>query len=90
MIEGSWHMTSYETLPPVPSNERLILKDAEDDEDEEPGSFKKLAQSKLRWGVVRMPPEWYEEYGQLGPVEHLSFGVEEDNPSDPVPGHLYA
>jgi len=53
--------------------------------------FSKLAQSKLRWGVVKMPPEWYEEYRFEGhPVGHLSFGVEEDDVYPPIEGDLYA
>ncbi|KAI8949339.1 hypothetical protein F4801DRAFT_603395 [Xylaria longipes] len=56
----------------------------------EPSLFKKLAQSKLRWGVVEMPPEWYTEFGHHSSVGHLSFGVEEDNVSPPIEGRLYA
>ncbi|KAI0096094.1 hypothetical protein GGR51DRAFT_568865 [Nemania sp. FL0031] len=53
-------------------------------------SLKKLAQSKIRWGVIRMPPEWYIEYAGDVPVEHLGFGAEEDMVSSPVSGNLYA
>lgn len=53
-------------------------------------SLRKLAQSKIRWGVIRMPPEWYIEYARDGPVEHLGFGVEEDMVASPVSGHCYA
>ncbi|KAI1746565.1 hypothetical protein F4782DRAFT_524082 [Xylaria castorea] len=56
----------------------------------EPSLFKKLAQSKLRWGVVEMPPEWYTEFGHHSSVGHLSFGVEEDNVSPPIEGQFYA
>ncbi|KAI3317298.1 hypothetical protein HD806DRAFT_527196 [Xylariaceae sp. AK1471] len=64
----------------------------EDDslDNNDPGLFGILAQSKLRWGVVEMPPEWYTENGYDGSVGHLSFGVEEDNVSPPINGHLYA
>ncbi|RYC56619.1 hypothetical protein CHU98_g9592 [Xylaria longipes] len=53
-------------------------------------SLRKLAQSKIRWGVVKMPPEWYIEYGNDGPVEHLGFGAEDDTVSPPVSGNFYA
>ncbi|KAI0549189.1 hypothetical protein F4679DRAFT_547804 [Xylaria curta] len=56
----------------------------------EPSLFKKLARSKLRWGVVEMPPEWYTEFAHHSSVGHLSFGVEEDNVSPPVEGKYYA
>ncbi|KAI0172693.1 hypothetical protein GGR52DRAFT_580403 [Hypoxylon sp. FL1284] len=55
------------------------------------GRFWKLARSKICWGIVEMPPEWYGEYEREGLlVEHLSFGAEEDNVQRPVPGRLYA
>ncbi|KAI3316543.1 hypothetical protein HD806DRAFT_527808 [Xylariaceae sp. AK1471] len=53
-------------------------------------SLRKLAQSKIRWGVIKMPPEWYIEYAGNGPVEHIGFGSEEDMVSSPVSGHFYA
>ncbi|TRX96986.1 hypothetical protein FHL15_002292 [Xylaria flabelliformis] len=56
----------------------------------EPTLFRKLAQSKLRWGVVEMPPEWYTKFGHHSSVVHLSFGVDEDNVSPPVEGKYYA
>ncbi|KAI2625580.1 hypothetical protein GGR54DRAFT_629151 [Hypoxylon sp. NC1633] len=53
--------------------------------------FTKLARSRIRWGVVRMPPEWHAEYDhEDGPVEHLGFGVEDDGVEPPVPGRWYA
>ncbi|KAI0856680.1 hypothetical protein F4860DRAFT_492388 [Xylaria cubensis] len=56
----------------------------------EPSLFRKLAQSKLRWGVIEMPPEWYTKFGHHSSVGHLSFGVNEDNVSPPVEGKYYA
>ncbi|KAI0457198.1 hypothetical protein F5B21DRAFT_512771 [Xylaria acuta] len=53
-------------------------------------SLRKLAQSKIRWGVVEMPLEWYIEYSNDGPLEHLGFGAEEDMVSPPVSGNSYA
>ncbi|KAI1455288.1 hypothetical protein F4805DRAFT_468796 [Annulohypoxylon moriforme] len=53
--------------------------------------FTKLARSKIRWGVVKMPPEWHAENdNEAGRVDHLSFGVEEDNVQPPEAGECYA
>lgn len=51
-----------------------------------------VARSKIRWGVVRMPQDWYEQFDHdhERPVEHLGFGVEEDNVAPPIPGRWYA
>ncbi|KAI0550664.1 hypothetical protein F4679DRAFT_572808 [Xylaria curta] len=68
-------------------------EDEDEDEDDDSNSrnpLRTLAQSRLRWGTILMPAEWYNEYHHDGPVEHLGFGVEEDEPKDPVPGHMYA
>ncbi len=37
----------------------------------------KLSQSKLRWGVVEMPPRYWASFEQ--PVGHVSFGTAQDN-----------
>ncbi|KAI0533756.1 hypothetical protein GGR58DRAFT_485453 [Xylaria digitata] len=50
----------------------------------------RIARSKIRWGVVKMPPEWYTTFTQNDEVEHLSFGVEKDEVSSPEPGRWYA
>ncbi|KAI0410837.1 hypothetical protein F5X98DRAFT_384830 [Xylaria grammica] len=65
-------------------------EDEEDDDDNAQGVLRKLTQSRLRWGVISMPDEWHDEYGHDGPVEHLGFGVREDQPKSPVLGHMYA
>jgi hypothetical protein len=65
--------------------------DIDDFDKKKKSMFSKLAQSKLRWGVVEMPPEWYEEYRfEDHPVGHLSFGVEDDDVYPPIEGDLYA
>ncbi|GAW25293.1 hypothetical protein SAMD00023353_0401920 [Rosellinia necatrix] len=66
------------------------VDDDDDDDDDAQSPLKRLAQSRLRWGVISMPAEWYSEYDHDGPVEHLGFGGEEEQPRDPVPGHMYA
>ncbi|KAI0100684.1 hypothetical protein F4776DRAFT_649322 [Hypoxylon sp. NC0597] len=72
------------------ASERLVNHQGEEDGGEQ-SSFRRLARSKIRWGVIRMPPEWYAEYEHEGVVvEHLSFGVQEDDVRDPVRRRLYA
>lgn len=51
--------------------------------------FSRLASSRLRWGVVQMPQGWYKPEPQV-PIEHITFGVEEDGVLPPVPGGWYA
>ncbi|TGJ83976.1 hypothetical protein E0Z10_g4817 [Xylaria hypoxylon] len=48
-----------------------------------------IARSKIRWGVVKMPPEWYRTFTQDDEIGHLSFGVEKDEVSSPEPGRWY-
>ncbi|KAI0965357.1 hypothetical protein F4678DRAFT_476639 [Xylaria arbuscula] len=63
----------------------------EQGDDDQCSPLRRLARSKVRWGVIEMPAEWYSEYDDIdGVVEHLGFGAEEDEPSDPIPGHMYA
>ncbi|KAI0875522.1 hypothetical protein GGS24DRAFT_515444 [Hypoxylon argillaceum] len=89
-----WRPGSHSTLRSWFSENRIVGKEFEDEDEEDEGNvqskFRRLAQSRLRWGVISMPAEWYDEYDHDGPVEHLGFGVEEDEPKDPVPGHMYA
>jgi hypothetical protein len=55
----------------------------------------RLSRSRVRWGVVRMPKEFYTQFGdrehgvQLG---HLTFGIEDQgvDPPEEHPGHVYA
>lgn len=60
--------------------------------------FAQLSRSKIRWGVIEMSPEWYEEQQNYNitrpgrapePVGHLGFGVE-DGVKPPARGHWYA
>lgn len=57
--------------------------------DQRTRSLRKLAQSKIRWGVIKMLPDWYEQYAGDIPVEHLGFGNEEDMVSSPVSGGAF-
>ncbi|KAI1390078.1 uncharacterized protein F4822DRAFT_223520 [Hypoxylon trugodes] len=88
-ISSNRSMSSKGLLVPERSSEDSL----EEGEEEELGrsQFTKLARSKIRWGIVKMPPEWHAEYdNDAGPVEHLSFGVEEDDVQPPEVGDLYA
>lgn len=61
------------------------------DDEERRAALRKISQSKVRWGVVRMPTEWADDFNtRENPVEHISFGVSEDEVEDPVEGHWYA
>ncbi|KAI0911442.1 hypothetical protein F4823DRAFT_585781 [Ustulina deusta] len=53
------------------------------------GVLGRIARSKIRWGVVKMPPEWYETFVEDDEVGHLSFGVEKDEVLPPEPGRWY-
>ncbi|TGJ75782.1 hypothetical protein E0Z10_g10957 [Xylaria hypoxylon] len=92
-----WRSGPYSTLRSWFLEERKVGKedgvedeDDDDDEDNARGPFRRLAQSRLRWGVISVPAGWYGGYGHDGPVGHLGFGAKEDKPKDPVPGHMYA
>ncbi|KAI0117928.1 hypothetical protein GGR51DRAFT_545815 [Nemania sp. FL0031] len=88
-----WRPESYSTLGSWLSGKNPIGKEDEvedEDADDAKNPLKRLAQSRLRWGVVSMPAEWYDDYNHDGDVEHLGFGVEEDEPKDPLLGHMYA
>ncbi|KAI1418430.1 hypothetical protein F5Y13DRAFT_176522 [Hypoxylon sp. FL1857] len=75
----------------LPDRDRSSEDSTNSGDDPQGGTFAKLARSKIRWGVVKMPPEWHAEYDdESGPVGHLSFGVEEDDVQSPEPGELYA
>ncbi|KAI0452085.1 hypothetical protein F5B21DRAFT_516249 [Xylaria acuta] len=52
--------------------------------------LERVAQSKLSWGVIRMPQEWYARHG-YDPmlIGHLGFGVVKDGVAPPLWGHLY-
>ncbi|KAI1370773.1 hypothetical protein F4677DRAFT_457612 [Hypoxylon crocopeplum] len=89
-------------LSPASSKRQLLDRGSEDsgsdssdgreeEQQQRSGPFTKLARSKIRWGVVEMPPEWHSEYdNEDGVVEHLSFGVEDDEVESPEQGRCYA
>ena len=48
-----------------------------------------IARSRIRWGVVEMPPEWYKFLLHDEQIGHLSFGVEADEVLPPEHGRWY-
>ncbi|OTA80094.1 hypothetical protein M434DRAFT_86712 [Hypoxylon sp. CO27-5] len=75
----------------LPDHDRCSEDSTDSGDDQQGSPYTKLARSKVRWGVVKIPPEWHAEYdNEAGPVGHLSFGVEEDDVQPPEPGELYA
>ncbi|KAI0099440.1 hypothetical protein F4814DRAFT_442966 [Daldinia grandis] len=77
-------------------SKKSLLERTEEDfldtgDEQQNSQFTKLARSKVRWGVVKMASVWHAEYdNDDATVQHLSFGVEEDEVTTPEPGHLYA
>ncbi|KAI6082383.1 hypothetical protein F4821DRAFT_216117 [Hypoxylon rubiginosum] len=93
LVTSSTRKSSHLSLA---SSSRLLLRRSEDSDsnmgdEQQISPFRKLARSKMRWGVVPMPPEWHAEHdNEDGVVEHLSFGVEEDDVKPPESGQYYA
>lgn len=53
----------------------------------------RISRSRIRWGVVRMPEEFYREFEELeggAELEHLSFRIEQHCVVAPENGHFYA
>jgi hypothetical protein len=60
-------------------------------EEEREATLLRVSQSKIRWGVVKMPSCWAEQFNRRDTeVEHISFGLPEDDVQQPVIGHWYA
>lgn len=78
------------------SSTRLLSRGGEatvsrDAEKELKVTLLRASQSKIRWGVVAVPPSWEDQFHMPGTtVEHLSFGLEEDDVQEPIVGHCYA
>lgn len=74
--------TRLRTEPPMKENAEV--SERRDDR------FIRVSESELRWGVVKMPPAFYDLFDSDVPYEHLGFGVQEDMVSPPVESKLYA
>ncbi|RYC65472.1 hypothetical protein CHU98_g744 [Xylaria longipes] len=90
--DSLWRPGLQSTLRSWFSEKRMVGKEDGDkdgnNDDIAQSPLRSVAQRRLRWGVISMSAEWYDEYDHDGPVEHLGFGVEEDNPKDPIPGQM--
>ncbi|KAI3324618.1 hypothetical protein HD806DRAFT_521724 [Xylariaceae sp. AK1471] len=62
-----------------------LHSDVDDGPNDLDSVLRKVARSKIRWGVLKMPPEWYEEHD----YEPLGFGVEGEEVTAPVEGRWY-
>lgn len=61
------------------------------EEEQQKATLLRVSQSKIRWGVVKMPSSWAEQFnGWDAQVEHLSFGLPEDDVQQPIVSHWYA
>lgn len=78
------------------SSSGLLARDEQslesrNDEEERTATLLRASQSKIRWGVVEMPPSWEAQYNRQDiTVEHISFGLPEDDVQQPIAGHWYA
>jgi hypothetical protein len=61
--------------------------------DQQRDRFVRMSQCLLKWGIVKMPKEWQDQYepnqSSDGAVEHLSFGTILDEPREPVNNRWY-
>lgn len=86
-------MELHHLMEPSPS---LLARDdqaSESRNDEEVWKDKllRVSQSKIKWGVVKMPSSWEEQFNRRDiAVEHISFGLPEDDVQQPIVGHWYA
>lgn len=65
--------------------------ESRDDEEVWKATLLRVSQSKIRWGVVKMPSSWEEQFHRRDiAVEHISFGLPEDDVQQPIGGHWYA
>lgn len=80
-------------MAPSPGPSPLGSQDSEGwkDEQEWKATLLRVSQSRIRWGVVKMPPSWSEQFVKRETeVEHISLGLPEDDVQPPVVGHWYA
>lgn len=80
-------------LTPSPSLLTLGDQDSDswNDEEKRKATLLRVSRSKIRWGVVKMPSSWAEQFDRRDTeVEHISFGLPEDDVQQPIVGHWYA
>lgn len=67
------------------------ISETDQDVEDRKATLVRVSQSKIRWGVVGMPSSWREQFiGRDIVVEHISFGLHEDDVQQPIVGHWYA
>ncbi|KAL2292349.1 hypothetical protein FJTKL_09335 [Diaporthe vaccinii] len=79
----------------APSYSLLPLDDqasnSRNDEEVWKDTLLRVSRSKIKWGVVKMPSSWEEQFNRRDiAVEHISFGLPEDDVQQPIVGHWYA
>ncbi|KAJ0108093.1 hypothetical protein J7T55_007212 [Diaporthe amygdali] len=83
-------------LEPGSTDDRLAaarrLEDGTDTEEDDMQFRTRLSKSRIRWGVVRMPDEFYAQFGDMEEgveLRHLSFATEEQGVVPPVDDHWH-
>ncbi|KAI0860619.1 hypothetical protein F4860DRAFT_199179 [Xylaria cubensis] len=59
--------------------------DANDEPQNSVDELRRIARSEIRWGVLKMPPDWYDEHD----YEPLGFSTKGDDVTTPVEGKWY-
>jgi len=81
---------SMEISPSLSTRDEQAIESCQDEE-ERKATLLRVSQSKIKWGVVNMPPSWGRQFnGWDTRVEHISFGLPEDDVQQPIVGHWYA
>lgn len=85
-------MELHHLMEPSPS---LLARDdqaseSRNDEEVWKDTLLRVSQSKIKWGVVKMPSSWEEQFNRQDiEVEHISFGLPEDDVQQPIVGRWY-
>ncbi|KAH6877091.1 hypothetical protein B0T10DRAFT_552213 [Thelonectria olida] len=90
-VAEAGQVSSYSTVPG--SDDNLVLSPNEAKESASTSMLASVAESKVKWGIVAMPLEFYQDLNndiEAPGIQHLSFGVEANNVTAPVPGGWYA
>lgn len=83
-----WHLIAPSTSLSTPGDQAL---ESWNDEEKRKATLLRVSRSKIRWGVVKMPSSWAEQFNRRDTeVEHISFGLPEDDVQEPIEGHWYA
>ncbi|KAJ9150393.1 hypothetical protein NKR23_g3661 [Pleurostoma richardsiae] len=84
------HLLGPETTSTAASGTIPSASDEEEENDDKSYTLSQVTTVPLRWGVVKMPASFYEQYAYLDSrIGHLSFGAKEHGVEEPVDGHWY-